>query len=189
MMKSETPMSAQESLDLITSMIHEAKGNMMRNGFHFMLWGWVIVIANLGMFALQQLAVPHPYAVWAITVPAWIISLVRGYRQSKAQRTTTHLDTVTMWLWIIFGVTIFTLVAFGSKINYQLNPVILTISAIPTFLSGVMIRFKPLMLGGIAFWIFGMISFLVPTETQPLLGAVAVLCGYLVPGHLLQGKL
>lgn len=188
-MKTEAPMTAQESLDLITSMIQEAKGNIRRNGFHFMLWGWVVVIANLGMFVLEQLDVPYPYAIWVITIPAWVISLVKGYRQGQEERSTSHLDRITMWLWISFGITIFTLVAFGYRINFQLNPVILLVTAIPTFLSGIMIRFKPLVIGGISFWVFGIVSFLVPTETQPLIGAVAIICGYLVPGHLLQGKL
>jgi hypothetical protein len=187
-MKEENPLTAQESLDIITSMIREAKGNMKRNGFYFLLWGWVIIVANLGMYTLQKIGYEHYYVVWAITVPAWIISLVRGYRQGRAERITTHLDTVSMWLWLTFGVTIFTLVAFGSKINYELNPVILTISAIPTFLSGVVIRFKPLVFGGVSFWVFGIICFLTPQETQPLIGAVAILCGYIVPGYLLKTK-
>lgn len=187
-MKEENSLTAQESLDIITAMIREAKGNMKRNGFYFLLWGWVIVIANLGMYVLQKIGYDHFYIVWAITVPAWIISLVRGYMQGKAERNTTHLDTISMWLWLAFGVTIFTLVAFGSKINFQLNPVILTISAIPTFLSGILIRFKPLVWGGISFWIFGIVSFLTPLETQPLVGALAVLCGYIVPGYLLKSK-
>ncbi|HEY0740744.1 MAG TPA: hypothetical protein VGD40_04745 [Chryseosolibacter sp.] len=187
-MKEENSLTAQESLDIITSMIREAKGNMSRNGFYFLLWGWVIIIANLGMYALQKVGYQYFYIVWAITVPAWIISMVRGFREGKAQHKTTHLDTISMWVWVTFGITIFTLVAFGSKINYQLNPVILTISSIPTFLSGVLIRFKPLMLGGISFWIFGIISFLTPVETQPLVGALAILCGYIVPGYILKTK-
>jgi hypothetical protein len=187
-MKEESPLTAHESLDIITKMILEAKGNMSRNGFYFLLWGSVIILANLGMYTLQKIGYQHYYVTWAITIPAWIISMVRGFRQSKVQHKSTHLDTVSMWLWVTFGITIFTLVAFGSKINYQLNPVILTISAIPTFLSGIVIRFKPLIFGGISFWIFGIISFLTPAETQPLVGAVAVLCGYIVPGLLLQTK-
>lgn len=187
-MKEQPTLTAQESLDIITKMILEAKGNMSRNGFYFVLWGWVVVFANLGMFALQTIGYKHFYVVWAITIPAWIISMIRGYRQSKAQRNTTHLDMVSMWLWLTFGVTIFTLLAFGSKINFQLNPVILTISSIPTFLSGIVIRFRPLVLGGISFWFFGIIAFLTPLETQPLVGAVAILCGYIVPGYLLQAK-
>jgi hypothetical protein len=44
------------------------------------------------------------------------------------------------------------------------------------------------MIGGILFWVFGIISFLVPNEMQSLAGAVAILCGYLVPGYILKNK-
>ena len=188
-MKTESEkLTAQESLHIITSMIHEAKGNAQKNGFHFLLWGWVVAVADLGMYTLTQLKYPHPYIVWVITVPAWIISMYVGFRQSKEARKTTHLDMISAWLWICFGICIFTLVAFGGKINYQLNPVIITLSAIPTFISGVIIRYKPLMFGGGVMWVAGIICFLSPMEVQPLVGAAAVLCGYLVPGYLLRKK-
>ena len=187
-MKPQDQLTAQQSLDIITTMILEAKGNVQRNGFYFLLWGWVIVVANLGMYALTYYNYEHPYVVWAITIPAWILSLIRGFRDGKSQRASTHFDKVTGWLWASFGITIFILVAFGSRINYQLNPVILTISAIPTFISGTIIRFKPLIFGGVSFWIFGIVSFMVPAETQPLIGAAAVFCAYLIPGYLLRSK-
>jgi hypothetical protein len=188
-MKTESEnLTAQQSLDIITAMIREAKGKAQKNAFYFLFWGWVIVAANLGMFTLTQLGYRHPYIVWLITIPAWIISLYRGYRQGKEERISTHFGTVSMWLWICFGICIFTLVGFGYKLNYQLNPLILTVSVIPTFLSGVLLRFPPLMLGGAAFWVFGIVAFLTPREFQPLIGGLAIICGYLVPGYLLKNR-
>jgi hypothetical protein len=188
-MKSEPEnLTAQQSLAIITNMIQEAKGRARKNGFHFLLWGWVIVLANLGMYTLTKFGYPYPYAVWAITIPAWILSLYKGFRQEKEQQASTHFDRVSMWLWVSFGITVFTIVAFGYKLNYQINPLIIIVSAIPTFVSGVLLKFNPLMFGGAAFWIFGIVGFLTPVETQPLIGAVAILCGYLVPGYLLQSK-
>lgn len=186
--ESDSNLTAQQSLDIITGMIQEAKGKVRKNAFHFLLWGWVITIANLGMYTLSKLDYPYPYIVWTLTIPAWIISMYKGYRQSKEDHVSTHFDTISLWLWVCFGICIFTLVAFGYKLNYQINPLIITISAIPTFVSGVLLRFKPMMFGGAAFWIFGIIGFLTPIETQPLIGAVAILCGYLVPGYLLKNR-
>jgi hypothetical protein len=180
-------LTAQQSLDIITQMIRAAKGNVQQNSFYFLLWGWVIVLANLGMFILGTISYEHPHIVWAITIPAWIISIVRSFREGKSEgKSATHFGKISGSLWLSFGVVIFTLVAFGFKINYQLNPVILLISSIPTFATGVIIRFRPLMIGGIVFWIGGIISFLLPMEMQPLLGAIAITCGYLIPGYLLK---
>jgi hypothetical protein len=69
-----------------------------------------------------------------------------------------------------------------------LNPVILIVSAIPTLVAGVVIKFKPLIFGGVAFWVFGVICFLVSGPWQFLVGAVAVFTGYLIPGMMLRNK-
>lgn len=181
-------LTAQQSLDIITSMIRQAKGKVQKNGFYFMLWGWVVVAADIGMYTLTKLDYPHPYIVWSITIPAWIISLYKGFRDGRSENVTSHLDMVTMWLWVCFGVVVFTLVGFGYKLNFQINPLIILVSSIPTFVSGVVLKFKPLMFGGASFWVFGIIGFLTPMEAQPLIGAVAIICGYLVPGYLLKSK-
>jgi hypothetical protein len=187
-MEPSNELTANQSLDLISRMINEAKGHVQENSFYFLLWGWVTLLGNLGMFALASMEYPHPYLMWTITIPAWIISLVWGFRQKRSAKTTTHFGRISAALWISLGVVIFTLVAFGGKVNFQINPIILLVSAIPTFTSGVILKFRPLIIGGIIFWISAIASFLVPREFQPLVGALAIAFGYLVPGYLLKNK-
>jgi hypothetical protein len=187
-MKDSENLSAQQSLDIITSMIDQAKGNVQRNSFYFLLWGWVVVLANLGMFTLSILHYKHPYIVWVITIPAWLYTLYHSFKSSTDKTTTSHFDRISAALWICYAICIFTLVVFGYKINYQLGPVILIISVLPTFISGMILRFRPLMIGGILFWVFGIIGFLLPAYMQSLAGAVAILCGYLIPGYMLKNK-
>jgi hypothetical protein len=181
-------LSANESLDLIAQMIQQAQGNVRSSGFHFLLWGWVVALANLGMFTLIQLEYSRPYIVWLITIPAWLTSMYYGFRHSRENRVTTHIDKTTMWLWISYGITIFTLVFFGSTINWNLNPIILLMTVVPTLVSGIVIRFKPLVIGGISIWFFSIVCFLMPLEYQYLVGALAVVTGYLIPGYLLKNK-
>jgi hypothetical protein len=186
-MKDETEnMTAQQSLDIITAMIMQAKGNVQRNNFYFLLWGWVVAIANIGMYTLERIGYEHPYIVWAITIPAWIYTLYKVFKTGKVQTTVTHFDRISGWLWISFGITIFCVVIFGGKINYQINPVILVMSAIPTVVSGIILKFRPLIVGGVSFWIFGIVAFLVSADIQPLIGASAIISGYLIPGYLLK---
>ena len=187
-MKTESEnLSAQQSLDLITSMITQAKGKAQKNVFYFLLWGWIVALCNIGMYALYKVDYAYPYAVWLITIPAWLYSMYRGYRQSRNKLNSTPLDRISATLWISFGVIVFTLVAFGSHINYQLNPIILLVASIPTLVSGVILRFRPLIIGGILFWVFGIICFLISPDQQLLMGALAIVCGYLVPGYMLKG--
>ena len=188
-MKTESEnFSPQESLDLITSMINRAKGNVQKNSFYFLLWGWTIMVCNLGIYIMIRFLEMHdPFWIWLLTVPAALVSGLYGRKQEQS-RTTSHLDNINKWLWIGFGVICFTIVIFGFKINYQINPVIICMSAVPTFVSGIMLKFKPLIIGGLLFWISGIILFMLPMEEQFLAAALAIASGYLVPGYLLKAK-
>ena|SRR5688572_16731857 len=181
-------LTTQQSLDIITKMIRQAHGNVKRNSVYLILWGVVIALANIGMFSLMWLNYPRPYLVWLIAIPAWILTIYFSYRSSKNARATSHLDRVNSFLWFSYGLIIFTIVAFGYKINFQLNPVILLISAVPAFVSGIIIKFRPLAIGGILFWIFGIVCFLVEGPWQYLIGAIAVTTGHLIPGLMLRNN-
>jgi hypothetical protein len=124
--------------------------------------------------------------MWLLTIPAWIITFLYAYRTKKNVTVRGHLDYVRLWLWIGFSITIVLFIFFGSKINYQLNGLILLATALPTIVSGAVIKFKPLMIGGTFFWVFGSLCFLVSYETQCLLAAAAIFIGYLIPGYLLK---
>lgn len=180
-------LSAQESLHLISSMIQQAKGKMQKSSFYFLLWGWTVAIANLGVYILIKFTnVENPFLMFAITIPSAIIAAVYGMRQEKETSAPTLLDNINKWLWIGFGITCFIFAFFGGRIGWQINPIIITMCAVPTFISGIMLRFKPLMIGGVIFWISGIALFLVPVETQFLIAALAVVLGYLVPGYMLR---
>lgn len=180
-------LSAQQSLDLIASMIRQAKGNVQKSSFYFLLWGWTIVIANLGVyFMLEFTTYKNPFIVFAITIPSAIISAIYGANQRKKVAAPTVLDSIYKWLWIGIAINCFIMAAFGGKTNWQINPVIITMCAVPTFISGIMLRFKPLIIGGSLFWVFGVICFLVDPKIQFLVAALAVSVGYLIPGYMLK---
>ena len=181
-------LTAQQSIDIISKMIEQAKGNVQKNSFYFLLWGWTILTCNLSIFIMLQFTeIKNPFWIWLLTIPAAIASSIHGRNQERVKNL-THLDTISKWLWIGFGLICFTIVFFGQKINYQINPIIICMSAVPTFVSGIMLRFRPLILGGISFWICGIIIFLLPVKEQFLLSSIAIALGYLVPGYMLQAK-
>lgn len=187
MEKESESLSPLQSLDLIQSMINQAQGNLLKNSFYFILWGWAITIANLGMYGLYKFSdFPYPYLVWLIAIPAWIITMVYGARQGSTAGKKTHLDKVNMWMWIGYGFGVLPFILFMEKIGYNVNPVVIVLTSIPTFLTGMMLKFRPLIWGGISFYLFGIICFMVSPLNQYLVGAVAIVCGYLIPGYLLK---
>lgn len=188
MKNSTNEMTAEQSLGIITSMIREAKGNIRQNSFYFLLWGWVVVLAHTGMYLLPLFEIGKPYYIWFVTIPAWVITFVRMYRAGRSDVPVTHLEKVMGTAWMAFGITIVLLIPFGAKFNFQFNALILLLTAVPTLLSGVAMRFMPLIIGGILFWAGGVICFLVTTHQSSLVAASTVAAGYLVPGYLLRSQ-
>ncbi len=181
-------LTPEQSLDIISKMIAQAQGKMHRSSFHFLLWGWVITAANFSMYYMLAFSNYPKYApfVWLITIPAWIITLLYSRKQGMQATSHTHLDRVNMWLWMGTGFIILPIIIFGYKINFQINPLILTFVALPTFVTGIMIRFKPLLFGGVCFLVGGIICFLMSPAEQYLVGGATIICGYLIPGYLLK---
>lgn len=179
-------LSPQQSLELIQSMINQAKGNVRDNSFYYLFWGWVIVAANLGNFILLQIDFDYPYAVWLVIPFAWVITFVYSYRQTKKAGSSTHLDKINTALWMSFGVFAITMPMVGHFIDYQIDALILLGGSIATFTSGFTLKFKPLLIGGIAIYVAGVVCFFLPSEYRSLLAAVAIAMGYLVPGYLLK---
>ena len=60
------------------------------------------------------------------------------------------------------------------------------LAALPTFLSGVIIKFKPLVFGGFSIWILSVIGFFAGPSIGPLAVPVALITGYLIPGYMLK---
>ncbi|MEL7004802.1 MAG: hypothetical protein AAFN93_19000 [Bacteroidota bacterium] len=186
-MKSSEELTAEESLKIITDMIRKTKSSFHHNGFYFLFWGWVTVIGYLGSFIIGKFDLYHsPHLIWLITIPAFIVSMVYGARSGKKQGARSYTSHVFMWLWIAVSFSIIITVAFGPQINFMITPMILTFVAIPTFISGVLIKFKPLIYGGSGFWIFAALAFAFPPEYQNVFGGVAVILGYLVPGYMFK---
>ena len=72
-------------------------------------------------------------------------------KERKRRKVRTYTGDILAYVWIAFGISMI-LIAFILSLNQQfilVNPVTLVIYGIPTFLSGIILRFRYLVLGGI----------------------------------------
>ena len=60
------------------------------------------------------------------------------------------------------------------------------LTGLPTFTTGQLMRFKPLIIGGLLFWVLGTISFFVDPLWMCILNIVGMTFGYIVPGFMLK---
>ena len=58
--------------------------------------------------------------------------------------------------------------------------------AIGTFVTGKLIRFRPLVIGGVINFVLASVSVRFSYDYQLLIGSLAILVSYIIPGHLLR---
>jgi hypothetical protein len=183
--------SPQDSLRLIDSMINQAKNRFNENGFLYLLWGWLILACAIGHFVLIKLNwFKHPEIIWASWIIAMIYQIIFLVRKKKTEKVKTYSDTIISSIWICFGMCMMVLTIIISRNNgwMYMNPIILLMYGIPTFLSGVVMQFTPLKIGGIACWMLAILStFFLPIYYLLFLAA-AVIVAWIIPGYLLRKK-
>jgi hypothetical protein len=181
-------LNPHQSLELITAMVRQAQGNVSNNSFYFLLWGWVIAACNFGMYYFVKFTAYKAYApmVWLLCIPASIITGMYGSRHRRATQAITHLERINMWVWIGLMICIFPMFMFGPKLNWMINAVLFLPIALCTFISGIILRFKPLIVGGAVLWICAVACFIVGPVEQYVVGGIAMILGYLVPGYMLR---
>lgn len=185
---SEKELTKDESLALIADMINKAKRNVVKGGsFYFLLWGWVVMLANLGHYLIGKFDwYEHPYIVWLATIPAAIASVVYGARRSRSAVVKSHLDRLYSRIWLGVSISVIIILSFLGDIRPNLNAIILTFAGLGVFISGFALRFKPSVIGGVALWITAIVAFNISPIDQYLVGSVGILAGYLIPGYLLR---
>jgi hypothetical protein len=182
----------QQSLQLIQEMIQKTKANMSYNRFYFLLWGWCILGAVLLQFILKVwLVYRHHYIVWLITFIALFITIAHQRKVSKQQRTKTYVGESIGYLWMGVGISFFIMSFIISAGIGWLHawPFMILMYGLGTFISGKILQFKPLVIGGILNWAIAMIAVWVPYDYQLLLAAAAIAISYLIPAYLIKPEI
>jgi len=185
-------MTEKESIQIIQEMIATSKGKIKENSFFYLLWGWLVLVASLGNYLLIRIGFENPWLPWPILMGiGGIASAIKGYRLGKRSQVITVIDKAIMYLWWGFLVLMFIVLAMTAyqKINWTSTyPLIISLYGLGTFVSGGILKFKPLILGGIAAWIISIIAFFVAPINVLLLTALSIVVAYLIPGYMLKSK-
>ena len=161
MRQEEAAMTEAESIQLISSMINKAKNRFNETGFLYLVWDWVILICCITQFIAEYFfKSENAYCVWFVT---WIVVIYQVFflrKKRKSRKVRTYTDNINQFVWITFFICgmllVFILIQF--KAYEVIDPAILFMYGMPTFLSGIFLKFKPLLIGGICCWLFAALS-------------------------------
>lgn len=184
----ESPMLPQESLAVIAEAISKTKENFRENASYFLLWGWLIATAS-GLFFLLHAYTGFRYYFlpFPVLAGAGIIGTLVLYSRRKAMaHSETYIGYFFMRMWLGLGVGFIGVVAVSTARGLPPFAYTLIIAGIGTLSSGLAMRFRPLIIGGVLFFISAGACIWMPDLYQPLVQTLAIVAGYLVPGYLLK---
>ena len=189
-------LTPQDSFDIINKAISNFRMNYRESAKIFLLWGWILALASLSNYIiLAVLKGSEAYNLMGIySLINWVIFIVIGFIAqffilrsiNKDKKVYSHLEGYLKKLWIVSAAAFF----IGGFLCFQLGidppAIMLLIAGLATTASGLLIKFKPLILGGISFFIFSVAATFVSNEYIALIVCAAIICGYLVPGYFLK---
>lgn len=185
----EQQLTPEQSLKVIESMIGQAKRSFHRMSFYFLLWGILLTAAMLATYFLRDL---HPRlaqgAPWgAAGILGGLVSSVHGARQGRNAPVSNPMDGIIGWLWSSFVITLMIVIVCSVLDRRDPGAMITLITGIPTFMTGQILKFKPLIIGGIIFWVAGIVMhFTHDALSLTALYCAAMVLGYIIPGILLK---
>jgi hypothetical protein len=180
-----------QSLRLIESMINKAKNRFGEDGHLYLLWGWVILACSLLHFVFIEFNVfERPEWVWGFTWLAFIYQAIYLGRKRKQVRVSTYTDEILKAIWLVFvGCGILLGLVAAKSGNWMITyPLILMLYGVPTILSGTVLRFRPLVAGGIVCWVLSVLSLFLSLQYNLLMIALAVIAAWIIPGYLMKQK-
>ncbi len=190
MQEEEKVLNPQESLRVIRETIDLAKNSLRENGFHFLLWGWLVVAACIAhYYVLTVLQEPKAALVWLGMIVIGLPAALLYERRHERKRAVPN--QVGKWygrVWLGFGISMFVAIFLCMANGLSPIPFILVLVGFAIFVSGSLLHFKPLLLGAAAAWAAAASCAFLTMNEQLLAMSIAMVLGYLLPGYLLNAK-
>lgn len=191
MAESEKEITQEESLLIIQQMINTAKHEQKDDGKGWIVWGWMLFSASLLTVLNMQYKWFNLFFFWNIfgvaTLVFMLAEIIKSVFISKRQRVKTYTKSLFEKLNAGFFICIlFNILA----INLGVGPVkgfalLIGLYGFWILIYGAALDFKPSVVASFITWGFGLIAlFQTDFKLVMLLHAAAVLCGYIIPGHI-----
>ena len=185
---SKNELSPQESLRLIQTMIETTKNAIGDRSHYFLLWGWGVFSACILQFVLKVfINSPYNGAAWLIMPFIFAAHIFFIVQDKKREKIKTFISDANNYLWTALVFAFLVAGFIFSKLGWEnCFPVYTILYGIGTYVSGCLIKFKPLLYGGIACFPLALLCAHVGFDARILVMSFALLISYIVPGHLLR---
>jgi hypothetical protein len=190
-MENSEKFNEESALRVISEMIEATRNDVRSNSFFYLLWGFLVLTASLLEYSLLQFfRSPHHYIGWPVLMGIGaFVSIAYSMRKYGKRTASTYIGNFFTYFFAGWAISLLMLLFFVISGHYKLiQPVSLAMYALATFVSGGILRFRPLIWGGVIAWVAAIGSYFVPFPVQLLITAATVIVAYLVPGFYLRQR-
>ena len=176
----------EEQIEIISTVINSTKENLKPLSVNFIFWGILIVVMSLIHYSVPQYIQYTEYSsllFWTILPILGIIyTVVYNIKIRKVIGYETYLNRVIKIIWGIFNLS--WLVIIVVSLNGVNNPVpeILFLLSTTLITTGIIIKFKPIVIGGILLMLFTVYINFNPNINFFIVNIIGVSLGMLIPG-------
>ena len=179
--------SKEEQIEVISKVINSTKENLKPLSVNFIFWGSLIVVMSLIHYSIPRFIQYTEYSsllFWTILpMLGMLFTIVYNIKIRKVLGYETYLNRVIKIIWGIFNLSWLVMVV-TSLLNGINNPVpeILFLLSTTLITTGIIIKFKPILIGGILLMLFTIYINFNPNINFLIVNIIGVSLGMLLPG-------
>lgn len=191
------PFEEVQSLKVIQEMIQVSQKKLRNDGMLLIVWGYaaslpalikyfkeILFLPNLVMFFLKFVDPVLPLLALAYTI---------YYIINERKKVTTYIGDSLRYVWIsLFGCMVLTnLILYNvtHEVNFTLqHPLFMVLTAFAILVTGVILRYKLIIAGGILFGILAYFASFLELHDQMILDGIGWFLALAIPGHFMYYK-
>ena len=179
--------STKEQIETIAGVINRTKENLKPISINFIFWGIFIIVLSLFHYVFPAVIESTKYSAmlyWTILpIAGMLLTVYYNLKLRKNLGYETHLSRVIKIIWGVFNISwiYIIMLSFNLK-NYHPVPPILFLLSLILIMTGLIIKFNPIIFGGIFLLLFTFYLNFNPGINLFLVNIVGVSLGMLLPG-------
>jgi len=182
-------LNEKESLELISKMIRNSQQKIKQgNGLTFLIFGYTTLAISLLVYYLLKTTENNWYNLVWLGIPVIGFILLYFFKKDKPKYAKTYIDRVVNNVWTVIGSAVFLVSFTAGFVRIPVLPILILLLGIATAITGLVIKFRPVVIGGV----LGIISFVLPFVMfgyeQVLIYGICVFVMMVIPGHILNYK-
>lgn len=182
-------LNEKESLALISEMIQNSQMKLKQGkGLSFLVFGYVTLAVSVLVYWLMVSTGNSLYNLFWLAIPVVGFLILFMMRKRQVGYAKTYLDRMVKSVWWVVGAAIFFVSFTAGFMHLPVMPILILLLGVGTCITGAVIRFRPVVIGGT----IGVAAFLglffVAGYLQILAYGATVFLMMVIPGHYLNYK-